>query len=59
MSMNDKIIFDSYYCINSAITEPHHVFICVKVFILMLVPGGLQLLIISMFFCMAPGKEHK
>ena len=40
-----------YYCINSAqtkeimvpyILQPHHIFICVKAFILMLVPGGLQ-----------------
>ena len=50
MLMNDKIIFDHYYCINSVqtkkimvhyILQPHHVFIRVKVFILMLVPGGL------------------
>ena len=59
MLLNDKIIFDSYYCINSAqtkeimvhyILQPHHIFIR----ILMLVPGGFQLLI-----CVAPGKEHK
>ena len=59
MLMNDKIIFDRYYCINSAqtkeimvhyILQPHHIFICVKVFILMLVPGRLQSLITSMCF---------
>ena len=57
--MNHKIIFDRYYCINSAktkkiivhyILQPHHLLICVKVFILILVLGGLQLLIISMCF---------
>ena len=45
MIMNDKTIFDRYYCINSAqtkeimvhyILQPHHIFIRVKVFILML-----------------------
>ena len=59
MLMNDKIIFDRYYCINSAetkeikahyILQPHHIFIGVKAFIVMLVPGGLQFLIISMCF---------
>ena len=62
MLMNDKIIFDHYYCINSAqtkeimvhyILQPRHIFIHVKVFILMLVPGRLQLLIISMCFACA------
>ena len=57
--MNDKIIFDCYYCINNAqtkeimvnyILQPHHIFIRVKAFIFMLVPGGLQFLIISMCF---------
>ena len=52
-----------YFCINSArtkevmvhyILQPHHIFIRVKVFILMLVPGGLQLLIISMCFAWRP-----
>ena len=41
MLMNDKIIFDRYYCINSAhtkeimmycILQPHHIFIRVKTF---------------------------
>ena len=48
MLMNDKIIFDRYYCINSAetkeirsrnkryivqyILKPHHIFIRVKIF---------------------------
>ena len=59
MLMNDEIIFDRYYCINSAqtkeimglhILQPHHISIRLKVFILMLVPGGLQLPIISMCF---------
>ena len=63
MLMNDKIIFDRYYCINSAKTkeimvhyvlQPHHVFIRVKVFILMHVLGGLQLLIISTCFAWRP-----
>ena len=58
MLMNDTIIFDRYYCINSAetkeircrnernmvhyILQPHHIFIHVKAFVFMLVPGGLQ-----------------
>ena len=59
MLMNDKIIFERYYCINSAqtkeimvhyILQPHHIFTCIKAFVLMLVPGGLQFLIISMCF---------
>ena len=59
MLMNDKIIYDRYYCINSAQTKeimllyilwPHHIFLPVKCFILTLVQGGLQLLIISMCF---------
>ena len=75
MLMNDKIIFERYYCINSAETkeircrnernmvhdifQPHHIFIRVKVFVFMLVPGGLQFFIISTCFCVAPGNEHK
>ena len=63
MVMNDKIIFYRYYCINAVqikektvhyISQPHYIFICVKVFILMLVPGGHQLLIISMCFAWRP-----
>ena len=69
MLMNDKIIFDGYYCINSAetkeimvhyILQPHHIFICVKAFVFMLVPGGLQFLIIiiiSMCFAWRPVKS--
>ena len=50
MLMNDKIMFDRYYCINSTetkeirrrnernmvhyILQPHHIFICVKAFVL-------------------------
>ena len=63
MLMNDKIIFDRYYCINSAetkeirrrnernmvhyILQPHHIFIRVKALVFMLVPGGLEFLISS------------
>ena len=59
MLLSDKIIFDHYYCINFAqtkeimvhyILQPHHIFICMKVFMLMLAPGGLKLLIISTCF---------
>ena len=71
MFINDKIIFDHYYCINSAktkevkvrcILQHHNLFICVKVFILMVVQGGLQLLIISKCFMWRPvtsiNKSH-
>ena len=63
MLMNDKIIFDRYYRINSSqtkeimvhyILQPHHIFIRIKVFILMCVPGVLQLLIISMCYAWCP-----
>ena len=59
MLMNDKIIFDRYYCIHSAqtkeivvhyILQPHNIFIRVKAFNFMLILGGVQLLIISMCF---------
>ena len=61
MLMNERIIFDRYYCINFAqtieiivhdILQPLHIFIRVKTFTLkfMLVPGGLQFLIISTCF---------
>ena len=49
MLMNDKIIFDRYYCINFAETKeimvhyillPHHIFIRVKAFVFMLGPVG-------------------
>ena len=69
--MNDKIIFDRYYCINSAetkeimvhyILQPYHIFIRVKAFVFMLVPGGFQFLIISMRFAWRPvtsiSKSH-
>ena len=55
--MNDKLIFDHYYCINSSqtkeimlhyILQPLHIFIRAKVF--MLVAGGLHLPVISMCF---------
>ena len=71
MLMNDKIIHDRYYCINSAqmkeimvhyILQPHHIFICVKAFIFRLVPGRLQFLIISTCFMWCPvtsiSKSH-
>ena len=70
MLMNDKIIFDRFYCINSAetkdigaetekimvhfILQPHHIFIRVKAFVFMLVPGGLQFLITSTCFAWRP-----
>ena len=67
MLMNDKIIFDRYYCINSAetqeimvhyILQPHHIFICVlKAFTFMLILGGLQFLIISTCFAWHPGTS--
>ena len=71
MLMNDKIIFDGYYCINSAetkeimvhyILQPHYIFIRVKAFVFMLVPCRLQFLIISMCFVwrtvMSISKSH-
>ena len=66
MLMNDKIIFDRYYCINSAetkeimahfILQPHHIFIRVKAFVVMLVLGGLHFLIISMCFAWRPATS--
>ena len=70
MLMNDKIIFDRYYCINSAetneiscrnernmvhyILQPHHIFIHVKVVVFMVVPGGLQFHITSTCFAWRP-----
>ena len=69
MLMNGKIIFDRYDCINSAETEeircrnernmvhhilqPHHIFIRLKAFVFMLVPGRLQFLITSTKSCFA------
>ena len=70
MLMNDKIIFDHYYYINSAetkeircrnernmvhyILQPHHIFIRVKDFVFMLVLGGHQFLITSTCFAWRP-----
>ena len=70
MLMNDKIIFDRYFCINSAetkeircrnernmvhyILQPHHIFIRVKALVFMLVPGGLEFLISSTCFAWRP-----
>ena len=70
MLMNDKIIFDRYYCIKSAetkeimcrneinmvhyILQPHHIFIRVKALVFMLVPGGLQFLITNTCFAWRP-----
>ena len=78
MLMHDKIIFVRYYCINCAetkeircrndrnmvhyILQPHHIFICVKAFVFMLVPDGLQFLITSTCFAWRPvtsiSKSH-
>ena len=71
MLIYDKNIFDCYYCINSAetkeiivhyILQPHHIFICVKAFVLMLVLDRLQFLITSMCFVWCPvtsiSKSH-
>ena len=78
MLMNDKIIFDRYYCMNSAetkeircknernmvhyILQPRHIFIHVKTFVFVLVPGGLQFLITSTGFVWRPvmsiSKSH-
>ena len=71
MFMNDKIIFDRYYCIKSAqtkeimvhyILQTHHIIIHVKVFILMLVPSEFQLLHVRMCFVWHPvtsiNKSH-
>ena len=61
--MNDKIIFDRYYCINSAetkeimvhsILQTHHILLRIKAFVFMLIPGGLQFLIISTSFAWRP-----
>ena len=63
MLMNDKIIFDRFYCLTSAETneimvhytlQPHHIFIRVKAFVFILGPGGLQFLIISTCFAWRP-----
>ena len=52
MLMNGKIMFDRYYCINSAqtkeimthfILQPCHIFILIKAFILMFIPSIVQL----------------
>ena len=62
MLMNDKIVFDRYYCINFAqmkemmvhyILQPRHIFIFVKAFIFMLVQSGVQLLNL-----VEPGNEQ-
>ena len=70
MFMNDKIIFDRYYCINSAETKEIRCrnekkygalyftasshFHMHKAFVFMLVPGGLQFLITSTCFAWCP-----
>ena len=70
MLMNEKIIFDRTYCINSAetkeircrnernmvhhILQPHNIFIRIKALVFMLVPGGLQVLITSTCFAWRP-----
>ena len=63
MLINDKNIFDRYYCINSAqrkevmvpyILQPRHIFIRAKAFGFMLVPGGHRFVIISASFAWSP-----
>ena len=72
MLMNDKIIFDRYYCINSTetkkircknernmvhyILQPHHILIRVKGFGFMLIPDGCQFLITITCFAWRPEK---
>ena len=60
MLMNDKIIFDRYYCVNSAktkeimlhyILQPHHIFIHIKAFVFLCsFQADFSFLIISMCF---------
>ena len=71
MLMNDKIMFDRYYCINSAnhcknkktlahyILLPHHIFLREYTFKKMHDSGTVQILIILHVLCMAPGNKHK
>ena len=75
MLMNDKILFDRYYCINSAemkeirrrnernvvhyILQPHNIFIRVKAFVFMFLPGGLQILITGTCFAWRPVTSIK
>ena len=56
--MNDKIVFDRYYCINSAktkeiivhyILQAYLIFMRIKACIPKFIMGGIQILIISMF----------
>ena len=68
MLMNDKIIFDRYYCINSAetkeimvhsILQPHHIFIRVKAFGFYARSGRTSVSHYYHMLCVAPGNEHK
>ena len=63
MLMNDKIIFDSYYCINSTktkeimvhyILQRRHIFMHVKSFYSNVRSRRTQILML----CVAPGIEH-
>ena len=65
--MNDKIVFDCYYCINSAetkeiivhyILQPHHIFICVKAIAFMLFRADFSFSLLACALC-GPGNEHK
>ena len=71
MLMNDKIMFDRYYCINSAkhceneknigalffITSSHFL-MRVRFLKTMHDLGPVQILIILHVFCVAPGNKH-
>ena len=71
MLMNDKIIFDSYCCINSANhceneeiigalnLYPHHIFLREYAFKAVHDLGPVQIIIILHVLCMAPGNKDK
>ena len=68
MLMNNKIIFDHYCCIDSAQTEeimvryilqPLHIFICVKAFILMLIPSRVHYSLLASTLQGISGNEHE
>ena len=66
MLMNDKIMFDRYYCINSANhceNEENIGALITFSYVSMLLKtmhdsGPVQLLIISHVFCVAPGNKY-
>ena len=71
MLMNDKIIFDSYCCINSANhceneeiigalnLYPHHIFLRDYAFKTVHDLGPVQIIIILHVLCLAPGNKDK